>query len=274
MGLLEWLKRASAGPPPGLPYLNLKKFTDTTEEKVLRGEIVAAIDEFNAAAKEFSSSKSFSRDYLELVSHAEGHAAEKHWTDAHSAIWEATFFVNRALETKGAARERQRIAASSVLWLLLLLVVGWRFKEMEVEPWAASLFGLAYWRYLLMGALGGVTIVIWGLIKHTIDLDFDTSYSDWYFFKPILGAVMGLIAVLVILGGFIAIQGTAAPTSTLPLYIIAFLAGFSERFSIRIIDRVTTAIFGGEPTPPPARPTVPKAPTPASPAERGGAGGD
>jgi hypothetical protein len=103
-----------------------------------------------------------------------------------------------------------------------------------------------------------VTIVIWGLIKHTVDLDFDTSYFAWYLFKPILGAVMGLIAVLVILGGFIAIQGTAEPAGRLPLYIIAFLAGFSERFSIRIIDRVTTALFGGEPTPPPARPTVPK----------------
>lgn len=262
MGFAAWVQKS--GLAPNDPYLNLKKFTDTADEKVLRSEVAAAIDELNTAAKNFSSRKTFSRDHLALLSHAEGHMVERHWTEAHQAVWEATFFVNRALETKGAARQRNWIAASSVLWLLFLLALGSRLKEIELGPAAGSLFGFHYWRYLLMGALGGVTIVIWGLIKHTIDLDFDTSYFAWYLFKPILGAVMGLIAVLVILGGFFAIQGTTETAGPLPLYIIAFLAGFSERFSIRIIDRVTTALFGGEPTPPPGGPTVPKAAPPGA----------
>jgi hypothetical protein len=257
MGFAAWVQKT--GLAPNVPYLDLKKFTDTADEKVLRSEVAAAIDELNAAAKNFSSSKAFSRDYLALLGHAEGRMAEKHWAEAHQAVWEAAFFVNRALETKGAARQRNWIAASSVIWLLFLLALGSRLKELELGPAADSLFGFQYWRYLLMGALGGVTIVIWGLIKHTVDLDFDTNYFAWYLFKPVLGAVMGLIAVLVVLGGFFAIQGAAEPVGRLPLYMIAFLAGFSERFSIRIIDRVTTAIFGGEPTPPPARPTVPQA---------------
>ena len=154
------------------------------------------------------------------------------------------------------------MAIYSVLCLLLLMVLGLEFRKLETVSWANAVFGLSYWRYLLMGAAGGVTIVIWGLIKHTIDLDFDTHYLAWYLFKPVLGAIMGLIAVLIILGGFLAIQGTSVPQgSQLPLYIVAFLAGFSERFSIRIIDRVMTAIFGGEPTPPtgPSSPRTPPA---------------
>jgi hypothetical protein len=153
------------------------------------------------------------------------------------------------------------VAVYAVLWLLFVLIAGLQLRRMELDAWGSFLFGFAYWRYLLMGALGGVTIVIWGLIKHATDLDFDTHYAAWYYFKPILGAVMGLLAVLIILGGFLAIQGKTTPGSTLPLYIVAFLAGFRERFSIQIIDRVMTAIFGGEPSPPPTRPAVPTAPT-------------
>jgi hypothetical protein len=153
------------------------------------------------------------------------------------------------------------------------MLLGLEFRKLETASWANSVFGLRYWRYLLMGAAGGVTIVIWGLIKHTIDLDFDTHYLAWYFFKPVLGAIMGLIAVLIILGGFLAVQGSSVPQgSVLPLYIVAFLAGFSERFSIRIIDRVMTAIFGGEPTPPPgaAGPRTPPAGAPPEPGKGSG----
>jgi hypothetical protein len=126
MGFAAWVQKS--GLAPNVPYLDLKKFTDTADEKVLREEIAAAIDELNAAAKHFSSSRTFSRDYLALLSHAQGHMAEKHWAEAHQAVWEATFFVNRALETKGAARQRNWIAASSVLWLLFLLALGSRLK--------------------------------------------------------------------------------------------------------------------------------------------------
>lgn len=253
MGLEEWWGTISKSGELEVRYLALKKFTATADAKVLREEILAAIDELNAAAKEFSSGKGFSKEYLGLISQAEAHAVGERWSDARRTVWEATFLVNRALETKGASRQRGWVAIYSVLWLLFLLVVGLEFRKLEAELWANSIFGFTYWRYLLMGAAGGVTIVIWGLIKHTIDLDFDAQYLAWYFFKPVLGAIMGVVSVLVILGGFLAIQGTSAPqVSKLPLYIVAFLAGFSERFSIRIIDRVMTAIFGGEPTPPPA----------------------
>jgi hypothetical protein len=121
-----------------------------------------------------------------------------------------------------------------------------------------------------MGALGGVTVMIWGMVRHTTELDFDTNYASWYFFKPILGALAGLMSALVILGGFWAIQAKSstqeglAPINPLPLYIVAFLAGFSERFFIRLLDRVITALFAGEPTPAPTRAPMPTAVAPKS----------
>ena len=253
MGILARLQYAEGVRSANADPLPLKPFTATADETKLQEEVAAAIAELNAAAQAFSASKSFCRDYLDLVRQAEGYAAERRWGEAHRTLWAATFFVNRARETRGAARLRTWVAITSVGWLLLLFGLGAWLKGVEGQPGGQAVFGLSYWRYPLMGALGGVTIVVWGLIKHTIDLDFSPDYLGWYFFKPILGAVMGLIAVLAILAGFVAIQGGLTPTSYLPLYIVAFLTGFSERFFIRIIDRVTTALFGGEQTAPPDR---------------------
>lgn len=270
MGILARLTHAEGLPRTDVLPLPLKPFTVTADETTFREELSAAIGELNLAARAFSSSKSFCREYLELIRQAEGYAAERRWGEVRRTVWAAAFFVNRALETRGASRLQRWLTITALAWFLLLGVVGGGLKAAEVQPWGQVLLGLAYWRYLLMGALGGVTIVVWGLIKHTVDLDFDPDYARYYYFKPILGAVMGLVAVLVILAGFVAVQGTVTVSSPLPLYIVAFLAGFSERFFIRIIDRVTTALFGGEQAAAPPRQAIAPTVISVAPGEGGG----
>jgi hypothetical protein len=262
MSFLEWLRLK-----PQVTYLTPKTFTDApdgTDNAALRDEVDKAVAELHPVAKEFSSSKPFSQNYRALVGTAEHHAAKKEWGEAHQAVWEATFFINRALETRDAAPHRTWIALSAVVWLVALLVVARYLWALEATHSPALAFGLLYWRYLLMGALGGVTIVVFGLIKHTVDLDFDTRYFVWYLFKPILGALMGLVAVLVVLAGLVAIEGSASTRSPALLYVLAFLAGFSERFSLRLLDRATTALLGGESTPSAAVPGAPKATSPGT----------
>jgi hypothetical protein len=270
MGILARLMHAEGLLRSDVPPLPLRPFTVTGDETTLRAEVSAAIAELNEAARAFSSSKNFCREYLELIRQVEGYGAEQRWEEAHRTVWAAAFFVNRALETRGAARLQRRLTVAALLWLLLLLGAGAALKAVEAQHWGQGVLGLAYWRYPLMGTLGGVTIVVWGLIKHTVDLDFDPDYARWYYFKPILGGIMGLVAVLVILAGFVAVQGTLTVSSPLPLYIVAFLAGFSERFFIRIIDRVTTALFGGEQTAAPPRPATTPAVLSTPPADGGG----
>jgi hypothetical protein len=63
----------------------------------------------------------------------------------------------------------------------------------------------------------------------------------WYLCKPIIGGIFGWFVFLIYYVGLISVQTDLklhqVRTPELPL-IIAFLAGFSERFTIRIIDRL------------------------------------
>jgi len=230
--------------PVNTLYLAMPVFS--ADPNKLADEIHDTIAQLNLKAVDFSSNKSFYAEYLGLINQAETFATKTHGPDAHKAIWEATACVNRALESQGADKFRKWIGWYLTLWLLALGAAGWFLKDAEGCA-STGIFGFGYWRYAMMGALGGIVIAVWGLIIHTANLDFDRHFSVWYWFKPILGAVMGLVAVVTALGGLLAIQGQGSlPSSTsgkMVLYILAFLAGFSERFFIDIIDRVMTALL-------------------------------
>ena len=104
--LCEWLtERILKGPPIG--YLEPKSFS--TEPNALQ-EINEFVTELNAAAKEFSSNKAFSDQYLDLIHGVEAQAAQQHWAEAQEKLWEATFLVNRARESRGTVRLRRWIA--------------------------------------------------------------------------------------------------------------------------------------------------------------------
>ncbi|HEY9170823.1 MAG TPA: hypothetical protein VI136_00900 [Verrucomicrobiae bacterium] len=219
---------------------------DGKDEPKSRQEILDAIAKLNEAAREFSSSKNFTRDYLALIAQAEAQAAKQQWCDARRTLWEATFFLNRALESKAASKFRKCIGVYYGCWLLALVIIGRWLKGLEGGEAAILCFGLPYWRYVMMGALGGLTIAVWGLTKHSAELDFDRAYAVWYWLRPLLGAVMGLIAVLTVQAGLFAVEGEPSLKGRTALYILAFLAGFSERFFIRVLDRVMTALFSSE----------------------------
>jgi len=236
--------------PPMFPaadklYLPLAKFS-APGSATLKQEIQNAIDQLNARAMEFSSSKSFSKDYLDLIGQAEAQAADNKLSDAQKTIWQATFFLNRALDSAGATKFRKCMGLYYGVCLLLLVGIGWWLKQRGAGDDSTCYFGFIYWRYVLMGALGGLTIAIWGLIEHSANLDFDRAYAVWYWLKPLLGAVMGLVAVLAVMAGLFAVQGKQEIQSEKALYIIAFLAGFSERFFVRIIDKLMTTLLGGD----------------------------
>jgi hypothetical protein len=244
MSLFDFLKPPMFQTPESL-YLPLAQFpaSDATQQ---RSDFDTAIAQLNQKAKDFSSNPVFTRKHVELITDAEAHANQQQWAEAYQAVWEATFGVNRALESRGASKFRKWMVVYYAVWIALLLGLGSSLKARETDGELEGILGGAYWRFGFMGAIGGLTVAIWGLTRHTADLDFDRSFAIWYFLKPVLGAIMGVVAVLAVLAGLFAVQGNSDIQSRTALCILAFLAGFSERFFIRIIDRVMTSLLGGD----------------------------
>jgi hypothetical protein len=95
------------------------------------------------------------------------------------------------------------------------------------------------------GALGGVTIAIYGIYSHVQQKDFDPKYELWYLCKPIIGAIFGWFVHLIFFLGLACVQDMAQDKLARPelAFLIAFLAGFSERFTIRMIDKLMRVLI-------------------------------
>ncbi|MCX6677317.1 MAG: hypothetical protein NTU95_05150 [Methanothrix sp.] len=85
--------------------------------------------------------------------------------------------------------------------------------------------------------MGGVIGVLNGLMKN-----FKDDYV-WVITKPFIAMVMGGVVYFIALGGGILIglpQTGSLPTNTIYLLCaFAFIAGFSEEFSLDLINRLT-----------------------------------
>ncbi len=152
------------------------------------------------------------------------------------------------LEIAELSKENEPLAWK-LLWLELgylavLLLLGYlvyRYPDFVLwKNFAKSLNIQTAW----FGALGGVTIGLFGVYSHVQARDFDPKYLLWYISKPVMGAIFGWFVFLAYYLTLLSVQGPqegGIKSPTLP-FAIAFLAGFSERFTIRIIDRLMTVL--------------------------------
>ena len=133
-----------------------------------------------------------------------------------------------------------RLFALELGYLALILLIGYlAYKWPGPSFWMWS--GLvniqsgAAW----YGAIGGATVGLYGLYSHIQARDFDPKYRLWYIAKPVTGAIFGWFVFLIYYLGLVSVQGTGPSVKTPEVpYVIAFLAGFSERFTIKIVDKL------------------------------------
>jgi hypothetical protein len=145
-------------------------------------------------------------------------------------------------------RYKKRVIGYTLIYVVLLGIFGvvwylWLQKNISPKEWAP----LAY--YIVAGGIGGVTAVFFGLYRHASIRDFDAGFLLWYYFKPAIGIVIGPIVYLAGMAGLLATTGSANITSHHLLLIAAFAAGFSERFSLSLIDKIGEMVFGTPETP-------------------------
>lgn len=124
-----------------------------------------------------------------------------------------------------------------IAWLGLYLwaLTGGRGYSAQVVPPGYE----GIWEPIMWGGLGGVCGIFYSLYWHVaIKRDFDRQYVMWYLVQPLLGSMIGMIIYMIITVGFLTIQGTPTPANPLFMYLLAFIAGFRQRFFLELIDRI------------------------------------
>lgn len=158
--------------------------------------------------------------------------------EAEQKYTETRILVERAEASIQAEPLAWKLLWIELAYLLLLLFIGYLTHEWPAYWLWAGFLGL-HSATAWFGALGGVAIGLYGLYTHVQARDFDSKYELWYVCKPVMGAIFGWFVFLIYFVGFVATQGASADIKNhLVLYAIAFLAGFSERFTIKIIDHL------------------------------------
>jgi hypothetical protein len=163
----------------------------------------------------------------------------------------------------------------SLLYLLGLGVVAWLyFTDRLSLPGAVGSEPTA--GILWFGALGGVLLSLSGVFDHPYD--WDDAYRLWHIARPFVGAAVGLVAVLIVQAGILAVgqDPTQAPTRSesaskfILYYLVAFLVGYREETFRELIKRLADVILTPSPTAGGSAPTL----TAVNPSEGSATGGE
>ncbi len=168
--------------------------------------------------------------------------------DAQQKYTETKTLMERAEASIQAEPLAWNLFWLELAYLAALLSIGYVTHEWRTY-WLWEKFITLHAATAWFGALGGVTIGLFGLYTHIQARDFDAKFKLWYISKPIMGGIFGWFVFLVFYVGLVAVQQSMDHTNPLLLYVIAFLAGFSERFTIRIVDRIMQVLTTWEENP-------------------------
>ena len=169
-----------------------------------------------------------------------------------------------------AGRERRARAAEKCRFmtmlapLLLLLIVAVTVSADLVNQ------GGAIWREIVLaasaGALGSVLAGTLKLRDRLVELDDLRAFGATLRVQPLVGATMGIVVLVVLQGDLIRLGGDNV--SVWPgRAVLAFLAGFSEPFFLKVVDRLAVIpdkTGGPSQAPPEAAAVEPPPAVPAS----------
>lgn len=207
---------------------------------------------------DFSGTKSVLDDGLKLIEKAKKSIDANCKVDAEVAIIALKARMAQGRQSRELLQKEPkhfsffwRVYLYDLLFLLVALAIGWLVifgpVKLEMRPsdnlppvWLVSWFLLGF----ASGMLGGVLISLYGMVKHGMAGDFDRNSIQWYWCKPLVGALSGSVAALPFLGGlFIFSVSNSTPILVTSIASVSFLAGFYERYFLKLIDRLGEVIL-------------------------------
>ena len=147
---------------------------------------------------------------------------------------------------------RSNIFVVQIFWLLAL-AGGAVVYFLGSWPPQLVLLGSIPIGVVWFGALGAVLISLTGIVEHAGD--WDPGFNLWHLSRPLVGAALAVVGVLIIQAGIIA-SGTPPSAATpgvpknLLYYLVAFLVGYREETFRELIKRLVDLIFSPSTTPP------------------------
>jgi hypothetical protein len=210
-------------------------------------ELNQALDALQQRLDKLAQSGGCYADIETQIAAARAQVVNCRMNDARATYDAAAAAVCRAEASAHAEPLAWKLLALEAAYLAAILGLGYLVKRYPDFWLWSGLVGLGA-KCAWFGAVGGVTIGIYGIYSHISAKDFDATYRLWYICKPVMGAIFGWFVFLVYYVGVISAQaGSRTGISSPELsYLIAFLAGFSERFTIKTIDRFMTVLTGGD----------------------------
>jgi IPT/TIG domain len=149
------------------------------------------------------------------------------------------------------------ILYTEVVYLLFLLAIGLIYvtdlHKLLPFPLPDS-FGPIPIGVPWYGALGAVIISLSGMVDHR--KDWDPSLIFWHLTRPLIGASLAIISVLIFQAGILAVASIPTSSKGVPpnllYYLIAFVVGYREEIFRDLIKRLADVILtpgGGAPPP-------------------------
>jgi IPT/TIG domain len=140
--------------------------------------------------------------------------------------------------------DRKTTFSIALLYLLVILALGLLFfVKRSFLFFVPDSFGPVPVGVPWFGALGAVLISLTGVFDHKHD--WDNSYWPWHVSRPLIGIGLGVVSVIILQAGVLAVGSTPQPNvpANLLYYLVAFLVGYREETFRELIKRLIDVIL-------------------------------
>jgi hypothetical protein len=131
--------------------------------------------------------------------------------------------------------------------ILVLLLVGRQAHWLWLDRIHNPIGGIIPLGVPWFGALGAVTISIYGVVDHSSE--WQAKWNLWHVIRPVVGAILGTVAYLIFIGVIQATgttpttAGSGASIKLITYFVIAFVVGFREQTFRSLIQRVVDILL-------------------------------
>lgn len=189
--------------------------------------------------------------YLDELLQASGKLLEKreNYDDARAIYNRIRADLNRRRKVeRDIAHYRPRLLKYYLVWSVVWAALMLTGQALIERTGLFSPAGVPLVFYPVMfGVLGALVSGYLTLDRHTTHLrDFDPLHVSWYIFNPLLGAVMGLLMLLLyaVVNQDVIQPGAAEPMEHAVVWLLCALAGMNQhavlRHMFRLLDRLTS----------------------------------